>query len=239
VDSFRVTLDKVLDMAPDRLAVFGYAHVPWMKKHQKLIIQSDLPDFQTRIALQQLIFERLSAAGYVYVGMDHFAKPADPLVQAQREKKLYRNFQGYTTHKECDIYALGVSAISQTDEVYVQNAKRLPVYEEAIAAGHLATERGLRITRDDRIRRAAISAVMCDLELDRAAFAREWGIDFELYFTDTLIALQPLQQDGLVAISSAAIRVTELGRIFLRNIAMCFDAYLAQATEQPRYSKTV
>lgn len=239
VDSFRVTLDKVLDMAPDRLAVFGYAHVPWMKKHQKLIIQSDLPDFQTRIALQQLIFERLSAAGYVYVGMDHFAKPADPLVQAQREKKLYRNFQGYTTHKDCDIFALGVSAISQTDEVYVQNAKRLPAYEEAIAAGHLATERGLRITRDDRIRRAAISAVMCDLELDRAAFAREWGIDFELYFTDTLIALQPLQQDGLVVISSAAIRVTELGRIFLRNIAMCFDAYLAQATEQPRYSKTV
>lgn len=239
VASFGVTLEKVLDMAPDRLAVFGYAHVPWMKKHQKLISESSLPDFDTRIALQQLLFERLSQAGYVYVGMDHFAKPTDPLVRAQQEKKLYRNFQGYTTHKDCDIYAMGVSAISQTDEVYVQNAKRLPAYEDRIAAGRLATERGLRISRDDQIRRAAISAIMCDMEIDFDAFGKQWAIDFQHYFADALAALHPLQQDGLVAMSAGSVRVTELGRIFLRNIAMCFDAYLAQAVDQPRYSKTV
>jgi oxygen-independent coproporphyrinogen-3 oxidase len=239
VDTFGATLDKVIDIGPDRLAVFGYAHVPWMKKHQKLIPEADLPNFATRIELQRLMLERLTAAGYVYIGMDHFAKPDDELVKAQREKTLYRNFQGYTTHRNCDIYAFGVSAISQTEDVYVQNLKRLPAYEERVAAGRLATERGVRVSRDDKIRRDAILSLMCDLELDRAAFAQKWRLDFDGYFREALSELAGLEQDALVQVDASIIRVTDPGRLFLRNIAMCFDAYLKQPVEQPRYSKTV
>ncbi len=241
VQSFARTLERVIDMAPDRLAVFGYAHVPWLKKHQKLINESDLPDFGARVGLQMLVHDKLAAAGYVYIGMDHFAKPDDELVKAQRDKTLHRNFQGYTTHKDCDIIAFGASAISQTDTVYAQNAKRLAEYQGRIEEGRLPIERGLRITRDDRIRRDAITRIMCDLTLDRAAFAAHWGIDFDVYFHQALHALQSLEQDGLVHVSDTRIVVTELGRIFLRNVAMCFDAYLAAAAESaaPRYSRTL
>ena len=239
VASFAATLEKIIDMGPDRLAVFSYAHVPWLKKHQKLIHEADLPDFSTRIALQQLILERLTAAGYVYIGMDHFARPHDELVKAQAQGSLHRNFQGYTTHKDCDIYAFGVSAISQTEDVYVQNCKRLSDYEARIAAGRLATERGVRVSRDDKIRRDAILALMCDLYLDRQALAAKWGIDFDAYFADALDELAGLAADGLVVITPERIAVTDLGRIFLRNIAMCFDAYLKRDRDQPRYSRTV
>ena len=240
VSSFSDTLEQIIEMAPDRLAVFNYAHVPWMKKHQKLIQESDLPDLPTRIALQQLLLDKLTHAGYVYIGMDHFAKPDDELVKAQQNKTLYRNFQGYTTHKDCDIYAFGVSAISQTDEVYVQNAKNLAEYQQRIAAGGLATERGLRISREDRLRRDAIVRIMCDLELNKAAFSQQWQIEFDSHFADALAELVDMQADGLVELRPDAIRVTETGRLFLRNIAMCFDAYLKQpAEEAPRYSRTL
>jgi oxygen-independent coproporphyrinogen-3 oxidase len=240
VAEFSQTLDKVIAMGPDRLAVFNYAHVPWMKKHQKLILETDLPDFPTRIALQQLLMDRLLQAGYVYIGMDHFAKPEDEMFKAQREKTLYRNFQGYTTHKDCDILAFGVSAISQTDDVYVQNLKNLRGYQERIGAGHLATERGVRITHDDKLRRDAILAVMCNLELDKLAFGAKWQIDFDAYFASGLAELKELHQDGLVQLTPQTIKVTEVGRLFLRNIAMAFDAYLHQAEgEKPRYSRTM
>ncbi len=240
VAGFSETLDKIIDMAPDRLAVFSYAHVPWMKKHQKLIQESDLPDLPTRIALQQRLLEKLNQAGYVYIGMDHFAKPGDELVKAQQSKTLYRNFQGYTTHKDCDIYAFGVSAISQTEEVYVQNAKNLAEYQNLIGKGALATERGLRITLDDRIRRDAIVTIMSDLELDKAQFSRQWKIEFDTYFAEAIADLAEMQADGLIEINPALIRVTETGRMFLRNIAMCFDAYLKQPIEiKPRYSRTL
>ncbi len=240
VASFTHTLDQVIDMAPDRLAVFGYAHVPWMKKHQKLIQESDIPSFAVRLEMQLLMHEKLAQAGYIYIGMDHFAKPDDELVKAQREKTLYRNFQGYTTHKNCDIYAFGASAISQTDEVYAQNYKRLVDYQAQVDAGHLPVERGLRITRDDKIRRDAISRVMCDLALERKPFAAQWGIEFEQYFASALHGLKVLEQDGLVRTTAERIEVTEIGRFFLRNIAMCFDAYLAAADqEKPRYSRTI
>lgn len=241
VEGFATTLDKIVGLQPDRLAVFNYAHVPWMKKHQKLIIESDLPDLSNKLALQKLLMERLAAEGYVYVGMDHFAKASDEIVQAQQSKTLYRNFQGYTTHKDCDIYAFGVSAISQTGEVYVQNAKNLAEYQRRIAAGGLATERGLRISRDDMIRREAISRIMCDLELDKAAFGAQWGIVFDDFFADALPELDDLAADGLLALAPGLIRVTDTGRIFLRNIAMPFDAYLRQQNtdKQPRYSKTL
>ena len=240
VASFTRTLDQVIDMAPDRLAVFGYAHVPWMKKHQKLIQEIEIPRFNVRLEMQLLMHEKLAQAGYIYIGMDHFAKPGDELVKAQQEKTLHRNFQGYTTHKDCDIYAFGASAISQTDEVYAQNFKRLLDYESRVDARHLPVERGLRITRDDKIRRDAISKVMCDLSLERKPFAVQWGIDFDAYFESALHGLKALEQDGLVRTSAERIQVTDIGRFFLRNIAMCFDAYLAaEQQDKPRYSRTI
>jgi oxygen-independent coproporphyrinogen-3 oxidase len=237
--SFAHTLDKVLVWAPDRFAIFAYAHVPWMKKHQKLINEADLPAFATRLDLQQLIHERLGAAGYLNIGMDHYAKPDDEMVKAQRTKTLWRNFQGYTTHKECDIYAFGASSISQTPDVYMQNEKNLKHYQELVGAGHLPVERGLKLTQDDHIRREAITRIMCDLEMDTAAFGTEFAIDFDAYFGEGLVDLPPLAADGLIKLEPNKIVVTDLGRLFLRNIAMCFDAYLKQAsTDQPRYSRT-
>jgi oxygen-independent coproporphyrinogen-3 oxidase len=239
VDSFARTLEKVVAWSPDRLAVFSYAHVPWMKKHQKLILEKDLPNFATRLDLQQLIHDKLGAAGYVNIGLDHFAKPNDEMVKAQNSKTLWRNFQGYTTHKDCDIYAFGVSAISQTPDTYMQNEKNLKQYQEQVGAGHLPVERGLRLTRDDQIRRDAITKVMCDLELEKAVFAATWDIDFDSYFAEALVDLKPLVEDGFVNLDDRYVAVTELGRLFLRNIAMCFDAYLKQASESgPRYSRT-
>lgn len=239
VDSFRRTLERVSLWAPDRLAVFAYAHVPWMKKHQYLINEADLPDPATRLALQQAVNDMLGAAGYVNIGLDHFARPEDELVRAQQNKTLWRNFQGYTTHKDCDILAFGASSISQTADVYMQNEKKLKPYQERVATTGFAVERGLRLTQDDRIRRDAITRVMCDLELDFAAFGREWDIAFTEYFADALADLRPLAADGLVEIAPDRVRVTASGRLFLRNIGMCFDRYLKEAaSEQPRYSRT-
>ncbi|HYP67004.1 MAG TPA: oxygen-independent coproporphyrinogen III oxidase [Thiobacillaceae bacterium] len=240
LDSYRRTLAEIVRLNPDRLAVFGYAHVPWLKKHQKLILEPDLPNFESRMSMQELILETLEAAGYVHIGMDHFAKPEDSLVQAQRNRTLWRNFQGYTTHRHADIYAFGVSAISQTETVYAQNEKRLVAYQQKIDRGELATEKGYRLSRDDRIRRDVITELMCDLELNMANISQRWCLEFDVYFADSLKALAPLAQDGLVQVSGGVIRVTALGRLFLRNIAMCFDAYLRRksGSEQPRYSKT-
>ncbi len=240
LESFAHTLDKVVPWAPDRFAIFAYAHVPWMKKHQKLINEADLPSFATRLDLQQLIHERLGAAGYSNIGMDHYARPEDEIIKAQASKTLWRNFQGYTTHKDCDIYAFGASSISQTHNCYMQNEKNLKKYQEMIGKGGLAVERGLKLTHDDQIRRDAITRIMCDLELDKASFSAAWGIDFDRYFAEGLADLPPLVEDGLVSVASSRIVVSELGRLFLRNIAMCFDGYLKQASGdgQPRYSRT-
>ncbi|MBI3432658.1 MAG: oxygen-independent coproporphyrinogen III oxidase [Hydrogenophilales bacterium] len=239
IASFRRTLERVTEWSPDRLAVFAYAHVPWLKKHQNLIPEADLPDSATRLGLQQAVNEMLGATGYVNIGLDHFARPDDELVRAQQNKTLWRNFQGYTTHKDCDILAFGVSSISQTADVYMQNEKNLKRYQERVAATGFAVERGLKLTRDDQIRRDAITRVMCDLELDFKAFGQEWNIAFADYFADALADLRPLADDGLVTIAADRISVTPSGRLFLRNIGMCFDRYLKEAaSEQPRYSRT-
>ena len=239
VESFSRTLEQVVAWAPDRLAVFAYAHVPWMKKHQLLIQRADLPDAATRLGLQQAVNDGLGAAGYINIGLDHFARPDDELVRAQRNKTLWRNFQGYTTHKDSDILAFGVSSISQTADVYMQNEKNLKRYQERVATTGLAVERGIRLGRDDKIRRDAITRVMCDLELDFAAFGGEWDIPFTEYFADALTELRPLADDGLVTIDTGKIAVTPTGRLFLRNIGMCFDRYLKEtSSDQPRYSQT-
>ena len=239
VESFGRTLERVTNWAPDRLAVFAYAHVPWIKKHQNLIDEADLPDAATRLGLQQAVNDALAAAGYVNIGLDHFARPEDELVRAQQNKTLWRNFQGYTTHKDCDILAFGVSSISQTDDVYMQNDKNLKRYQDRASANGFAVERGIRLTRDDQVRRDAITRVMCDLELDFSAFGKEWDVSFGDYFADALVQLRPLAEDGLVDITADRISVTPTGRLFLRNIGMCFDRYLEEAAgERPRYSRT-
>ena len=219
--------------------MFSYAHVPWLKKHQNLINEADLPDSATRFGLQQAVNEMLGAAGYVNIGLVHFARPDDELVRAQQNKTLWRNFQGYTTHKDCDILAFGVSSISQTADVYMQNDKNLKRYQDRVAKTGLAVERGLKLARDDLIRRDAITRVMCDLELDYAAFGREWNIAFTDYFADALADMRPLADDGLVEVGPGRISVTPSGRLFLRNIGMCFDRYLKDAaSDKPRYSRT-
>ncbi|MCA1978643.1 MAG: oxygen-independent coproporphyrinogen III oxidase [Thiobacillus sp.] len=239
VESFRRTLAQVVGWAPDRLAVFAYAHVPWLKKHQQLIRDADLPDAAARLGLQQAVNEMLGEAGYVNIGLDHFARPEDELVRAQQNKTLWRNFQGYTTHKDSDILAFGVSSISQTADVYMQNEKNLKRYQERVGQSGFAVERGIRLTRDDQIRRDAITQVMCDLELDFARFGERWNIAFADYFAEALADLRPLADDGLVELGSDRIAVTETGRIFLRNIGMCFDRYLKDAaSDKPRYSRT-
>jgi oxygen-independent coproporphyrinogen-3 oxidase len=231
--SFAQTLERVIEWGPDRVAVFGYAHVPWMKRHQRLIREADLPDLATRLRLGGMVHRALSEAGYVDIGLDHFARPGDEMVVAQGEKTLWRNFQGYTTHKDCDVLAFGASAISQTEGLYVQNERSLRSYQQRVATGGLAVERGVRVGREDRIRRDAITRVMCDLELDLDALGRDWGADLRPRFAESWSRLDPLHADGLVEVAGWRLRVTPAGRRFLRNVAMCFDTYLQASESEP------
>jgi oxygen-independent coproporphyrinogen-3 oxidase len=239
VESFNETLDTVLEMKPDRLAVFSYAHVPWIKPSQKILEQKILPTPETKLQLLKLVIEKLTADNqYVYIGMDHFAKPNDELAVAQRNKQLQRNFQGYSTRAGSDIYAFGMSSISQIPEAYWQNQKELPKYQEAVDAGRVPLHRAYFVTDEDKIRRETIMRVMCDLSLDFAAMSQKLGINFEQHFGQELDLLAPFQADGLVKRTPAGVEVTNEGRLFIRNIAMCFDNTLAPAGER-RHSKTI
>ncbi len=239
VETFRQTLETVLTMGPDRLAVFSYAHVPWIKPAQKILEQKILPSPEVKLELLKLVIERLTAEGrYEYIGMDHFARPGDELVTAQRQKTLQRNFQGYSTRGEADIYAFGMSAISQIPAAYWQNEKELPAYGTAVGAGRLPLARGYVLTADDRIRRETIMRVMCDLGLDYGVMTGKLGLDFETYFAAELAALAPFAADGLVNLKPGGLEVTDAGRMFIRNIAMSFDNTLSTQTER-RHSKTI
>jgi len=237
VEKFEKTLDGVLDLDPDRLAVFNYAHVPWMKPHMKLINEDDLPDPEIKLEMLKMIIERLTSSGYVYIGMDHFAKETDEMTIAQKEKSLQRNFQGYSTKLGSDIYALGMSSISQLEDVYAQNVKELPQYYSLIDAGKLPIEKGYPMSNDDNIRRETIMRLMCDLELDFASMSNRLGVNFVEYFAKDLENLDVFKDDGLLTISPEKIIITEAGRLFIRNIAMEFDAYLEK--DKARYSKTI
>ena len=237
--SFNETLDTVLAMKPDRLAVFSYAHVPWIKPSQKILEQKVLPAPETKLQVLKLVIEKLTADGqYVYIGMDHFAKPTDELAVAQREKKLQRNFQGYSTRAGADIYAFGMSSISQIPDAYWQNEKELPKWQAAVEAGNVPLTRAYFLTDEDRIRRETIMRVMCDLALDYAGMSQKLGINFEQHFAVELAALVPFEADGLVKRNAAGLEVTDAGRLFIRNIAMCFDNTLAPAGER-KHSKTI
>jgi oxygen-independent coproporphyrinogen-3 oxidase len=240
LEGFERTIRTTIEYSPDRIAVFNYAHVPWLKPHQKLIRQEDLPSPDQKLALLKRTIELFCSNGYEYIGMDHFAKPTDELALAQKEKTLYRNFQGYSTRAEADLYGFGMSSISHFQTIYAQNTKNLPEYYQALDAGHLATHVGYRMTGDDQIRKHVIMRLMCDLELDMRRVEERFGIDFAEYFARSLTALRPFEEDGLVQVTPGRIAIVEAGRLLLRNIAMCFDAYLdTMMTTKPLFSRTV
>ena len=239
-ETFERTLRRTIEFGPERIAVFNYAHVPWLKPHQKLIKESDLPTPDQKLELLKMAIELFCANGYEYIGMDHFARPTDELAVAQKQKTLYRNFQGYSTKADADLYGFGMSSISHFATVYAQNTKVLPDYYRALDAGRLATRVGYRMTDDDRLRKHVIMRLMCDLELDVRAVEEKFGIDFAATFASSLKALAPLEADGLVEITQDRIKIAGTGRLLLRNIAMCFDAYLeSMAKTKPIFSRTV
>ncbi len=240
VEGFSKTLDTVLTARPNRFAVYGYAHMPQIFKPQKQIKVEDLATPETRLKLLGLTIEKLLAAGYVYIGMDHFALPDDELVIAQGNGTLHRNFQGYSTRGYLDLIGLGVSSIGKVGDNYIQNLKTLPEYYGALDRGELPVHRGYAMTRDDIIRRDVIQQIMCYGVLDYAATAKRHGIDFHEYFAKELVALEPLVADGLAEFVEPGLRVTPAGRLLLRHLAMVFDAYLtsAQASGQ-RFSKAI
>lgn len=239
VKTFEKTLDTMIDIAPDRIALFNYAHVPWLKKHMELIKKEDLPSPEEKLNILKLSIEKLTDAGYIFIGMDHFAKPEDELSIALHEKKLYRNFQGYSTHSGSDLYAMGITGISQLERVYAQNYKTEKEYFTALDDGKLPTAKGYLLTDDDLLRREVIMRLMCDFELDFSAIEKQFGINFEEYFAYGLENLQKFIDDDLLKISQRKITVTEMGRLLIRNIAMNFDGYIERKEDTARYSRTV
>ena len=242
LEGFAHTLRTVIAARPDRLAVYGYAHLPEMFKAQRQLDTTFLPHPATRIALLRLAIESLTAAGYQYIGMDHFALPQDDLARARAAGGLQRNFMGYTTHADCDLLGLGVSAISHIGASFSQNHRDLPGWEAAIDSGELPVWRGLALDADDVLRADVIQRMMCQGEIDIAAIESRHGVDFESYFAEALGGLRALADDGLVQIGRTAIRATARGQLLLRLIAMCFDRYLHAAPSPataPRYSKVV
>jgi len=239
VESFNKTLDQVLELEPDRLAVFSYAHVPWVKPAQKILENKVLPSAEVKLQLLKTVIERLTENNrYVYIGMDHFARPNDELAVAQKRKELQRNFQGYSTRAGADIYGFGMSSISQIPDAYWQNEKDLVKYYACLDAGQVPLVRGYFVTEEDKIRRDTIMRVMCDLSLDYAAMSQRLGIDFQSHFERELEALAGFEADKLVHRNAAGFEVNDTGRLFIRNIAMTFDNTLAPVGER-KHSRTI
>jgi oxygen-independent coproporphyrinogen III oxidase len=243
LEGFARTLDIVAWARPERIAIYGYAHMPQIIKAQTQIEERELPDAGTKLALLQLAIERLTGAGYLHIGMDHFALPDDDLSRAKAAGTLQRNFMGYTTHADCDLIGLGVSAISQIGGSYSQNPRELPAWEAALDRGELPVWRGLELSFDDQLRAEVIQQLMCQGFIDTQHIAGQHEIDFEEYFADALLRLELLIEDGLVTRDARRIAATSRGRLLLRVIAMCFDRYLetgAQAAVvRPRYSRVI
>ncbi len=225
-------------MSPDRLALFNFAYLPSMFAHQRVIDPAALPAPADKLTMLEQSIAALTEAGYVFIGMDHFAKPGDPLAQALRDRTLNRNFQGYTTCAESDLVAFGVSSISEVAGGYAQNAKTLREYGEAMQEGRFATSRGLVMSAEDRLRHDVIMKVMCHFRLDKRELEAKHGIGFDDQFAAELDSLVPMADDGLVALGRDTIEVTPRGRLLVRNVAMAFDAYL-RAGASARYSRTV
>lgn len=239
LESFDRTLDTVLRMRPDRLAIYSYAHLPQMFRAQKLVKEEQLPEPAVKLDILRQTIERLTGSGYVYIGMDHFALENDELVQAQRRGELQRNFQGYSTHARCDLIGLGMSSIGHVGNCFSQNVKDLGVYGATLQQGRLPIERGLMMNQDDVLRAEIIQEVMCHGRLDFQQVSEHHGIDFGQYFAGELQRLRELDEDGLIQLQPGGLLVTDKGRLLLRPIAMVFDRYLAQAKQAPRFSKVI
>ena len=239
VTTMTQTLAKVIAAAPDRIAMYNYAHLPHLFKSQRRIMEADLPDADTRLAMLGLCIETLGAAGYVYIGMDHFARPGDDLAVAQGQGRLHRNFQGYSTHADMDMVSCGVSAISAVGGTYSQNVKTLDAYYELIDNNELPIERGIRLSMDDALRRAIIQMLMCQFELSVGAIEQAYPIVFAEYFAAENERLVGLAADGLVTIDAGWISVTPRGRVLIRNVCMVFDRYLGEGAAGPRHSRTI
>ncbi|HRQ65643.1 MAG TPA: oxygen-independent coproporphyrinogen III oxidase [Xanthomonadaceae bacterium] len=239
--SFRETLAQVIEARPDRIATYSYAHLPHLFKAQRKIHAEDLPSPVEKLDLLGLTVAELTAGGYHYIGMDHFALPNDELVRAQLNGSLHRNFNGYSTHAECDLIGMGCSSISSVGDSYSQNAKDLIPYYAEVDHGRLPVVRGLSLSHDDRLRREVINGLMCRDELPFGPLERAFEIDFASYFRPELGRLRPLERDGLVEVGDRSIRITASGRLLLRAVAMVFDAFLkpANVTEMPRYSRVI
>ena len=234
------TLDKVIAASPDRISIYNYAHLPHLFKPQRRIAEADLPPADEKLRMLSLCIERLCSAGYVYVGMDHFAKPDDELAVAQRQGRLHRNFQGYSTHADADLVSCGVSAISAVGSTYSQNVKTLDAYYTHLDRNELPIARGIRLSMDDVLRRLIIQMLMCNFELSIASVEQAYPITFDAYFKTELVRLRQLEEDGLLHIDAGWISVTPRGRLLIRNICMVFDRYLqARQPDGPRYSRTI
>lgn len=237
--SFNATLDTLLTLEPDRVAIYNYAHLPRLFKPQRRINEADLPSPDMKLELLQLAIRRLEQAGYVYIGMDHFARPTDELAQAQRIGRLHRNFQGYSTHADCDLLAFGVSAISKVGPTYAQNYRTIEEYYDSLDTQRLPIMRGIELTPDDLLRRSIISALMCHFELSIEALEIAHLIDFQQYFADELEQLREMAAAGLLGVDDKWISVLPAGRLLVRAICMVFDRHLRVDRERARYSKVI
>ena len=238
-ESFDRTLMQVNEIRPDRIALYAYAHLPERFKPQRRILASDLPVPSSKIAMLSRSLDALMNAGYVYVGMDHFALPEDALAVAKRQGRLHRNFQGYSTQPDCDLIGLGVSAIGRMGGTYSQNAKTMEEYVDMLVNGQLPIVKGLALSRDDLIRRAWIMAIMCQGQVQYDAFNEAWLIDAKKYFAPELTQLEALQTQGLVTLSNGGLQVTNMGWYFVRGVAMVFDKYLQADRHRTRFSKII
>jgi oxygen-independent coproporphyrinogen-3 oxidase len=238
LEGFARTVDEIISLQPDRLSVFNYAHLPERFMPQRRIEAADLPSPDIKLAMLEHTIEQLTAAGYRYIGMDHFALPDDELAIAQEELTLQRNFQGYTTHGHCDLIGLGVSAISQIGDLYSQNSSDLSGYQGLLSSDQLATKRGLVCNEDDRIRRAVIQQLICHFDLKFAHIEAAYAIDFKRYFAQEWSELTRMAKDGLITLTDTGIEVLPAGRLLVRSVCMVFDAHLAQQNRQ-RFSRVI
>jgi oxygen-independent coproporphyrinogen III oxidase len=239
-DSFAHTVEQIVGLSPDRIAMFSYAHVPWLKKQQGSFVKF-LPEGMKKFDIFRSGLLKFLEAGYLYIGMDHFSKENDELAVSQRNRTLHRNFQGYTTKAGADLYGMGITAISGIQQVYAQNFRDIPSWEKAVNERGIATMRGYHLSQDDVIRREVISRLLCHTVIVKDEISRQFGINFDEYFAPELERLKTPQEDGLVAMNNKEIRTAWLGRIFIRNLAMVFDPYLEkqQLAARPLFSKTL
>lgn len=237
-ESFKDTLAQVIALSPDRLSVFNYAHLPHLFMPQKRILEADLPSADEKLAILKMTIQDLTDAGYVYIGMDHFAKPDDELAIAQQNGTLQRNFQGYTTHAECDLLAMGVSSISLINNCFSQNNKNLDAYYQQVELGQIPTMKGYQLKEDDQIRKQIIQDLSCHFSLDKNKISEMFDLDFADYFAQELAQLQSFEADGLIESDENHIQVSDKGRLLIRNICMVFDYHLRHQTEQ-KFSKVI